>query len=468
MHKHPPQQGVAVLRDDATGTCTADPGEVGELAAAYTETLLGQPPTIQQPTGKPWQADSLWAPLTASWTPEAAEAATALATAADVASLIMQAGANSAPGLDGVQYNALKLLLRVDSPDPAPSSSGAGPGVLLTLLTNLTNTILRSDTLPDELGKSEMLYFRKKGDPTCLKNYRGIALQSVAYKLAAAFTAKQVLGACDQLGLLVREQVAARKGGRAGDHVAAMTTIIADATRAGKELHIVTCDIQKAFDEVPREALSEALRRHGFPDETVRRAQMLQSCTGTTVRTQYGRSSRAVRTRKGCKQGCPLSPVTYCLFMNMLVMNMKADVACKPYTPAPQAGVSGASGRHAGVLCQAYMDDLATFAEDAASAQAQLSLASGFLAAYGMAFNRLKCCHTVVNPAVGSEGRSQVSAGPDHAQGGLSSGSLGERARCSPVECGKVGRLAVARPRVQSIPAAGDRSAHCKGLIPVE
>jgi hypothetical protein len=76
-----------------------------------------------------------------------------------------------------------------------------------------------------------MLYFHKKGDPTSLQNYRGIALQSVLYKLAAAFTAKQILGACDTLGLLCREQAAARKHGRAGDHVAAMTIAMADAAR---------------------------------------------------------------------------------------------------------------------------------------------------------------------------------------------------------------------------------------------
>jgi hypothetical protein len=201
------------------------------------------------------------------------------------------------------------------------------------MLTNLTNTILRADTLHPELGTSEIVYFHKKGDPTTLTNYRGIALQSVLYKIAAAFTAKQVLAACDSLGLMCSEQVAARKHGRAGDHVATMTADVADAVRSSRELHIVTCDIQKAFDEVPRAALAEALARHCFPQEVVCRASMLQTCAGATVRTHYGRADQGIITRKGCKQGCPLSPVTYCLFMNMLVMSMKADPDCRAYTP---------------------------------------------------------------------------------------------------------------------------------------
>jgi len=100
-----------------------------------------------------------------------------------------------------------------------------------------------------------MLYFHKKGDPSSLSNYRGLALQSVLYKIAAAFTAKQLLDSCEHLGLLCRSQVAARKHCRASYHVTVMATAIADAHRTKRELHIVTCDIRKAFDDVPREAL---------------------------------------------------------------------------------------------------------------------------------------------------------------------------------------------------------------------
>jgi hypothetical protein len=164
-------------------------------------------------------------------------------------------------------------------------------------------------------------------------NYRGIALQSVLYKIAAAFTAKQVLAACDSLGLMCNEQVAVRKHGRAGDHVATMTAAMADAMHNSRELHIVTFDIQKAFDEVPHAALAEALTRHCF-SQVVCMASMLQTCAGATVRTHYGRADQAIITRKGCKQGCPLSPVTYCLFMNMPVMSMKADPECRAYTLA--------------------------------------------------------------------------------------------------------------------------------------
>ena len=111
---------------------------------------------------------------------------------------------------------------------------------------------------------------------------------------------------------------------------------IAEATAAGRELHIITCDIQKAFDAVPRYALWEAMELHGYPAETIRRVRMLQTCTGATVRTRYGRSEDPVTTTMGCKQGCPLSPITYCLFMNML--HRQLDKHPGGYQPTPPPG----------------------------------------------------------------------------------------------------------------------------------
>ena len=88
---------------------------------------------------------------------------------------------------------------------------------LLVFLTNLVNAILIASQLPDKLSAAELVYFYKmKGDPLELCNYRGIALQSVLYKIAAAHTASRLQTASDSLGLLHPAQGACRKGSHAG------------------------------------------------------------------------------------------------------------------------------------------------------------------------------------------------------------------------------------------------------------
>ena len=401
MYKRMYQPGLAAIRHPTTDALATSPADLQEAAALHTEQLLGTAPPAP-PTNQPWQAAHLWTTAQQGWTAQHAAAATRLATPADILSLINAAKASSAPGLDGIQYAALKLLLKADDqarelqqapPPNAPPGTGAP---LLHLLTNLTNAVLCAPALPAELGRSEMVYFFKSGDPTRLGNYRGIALQSVLYKLAAAFVARQTLKAAELLSLISPAQVAARKHGRAADHVATMVNALAHAHRSGQELHVITSDIQKAFDEVPREALWEALRLHGYPPELIRRARLLQTCTGVTVRTQYGRSSTPVLTKKGCKQGCPLSPVTYCLFMNMFLKALDADPSCAAYAPT-DAGAPSPSPAQPGLSCQAYMDDLALFSPTQRHAQGQLDCLVNFLAAYGMALNTAKCRHTAVN-----------------------------------------------------------------------
>jgi hypothetical protein len=408
MEKRQHQQGLSALRHPTTDRLAAAPEDVEAAAVLHTRQLLGTPPQ-PPPTDKPWQEQRLWTAAQQSWTVAHTAAATRLATPEDILSLVNSANSGSAPGLDGIQYSALKLLLKADTraqeewetAQQAPGAQGGPPagrgGPLIHLLTNMTNAILSSDTLPAQLGTSEMVYFYKKGDPTRLGNYRGIALQSVLYKLAAAFTARQTLKAAELLGLLSPAQVAARTHGRAADHVVTMVNALADALRESQELHVITSDIQKAFDEVPREALWEALDRHGYPSELTRRVRLLQTCTGVTVRTQYGRSSAPVTTTKGCKQGCPLSPVTYCLFMNMFLKGLAADPRCAPYQPLRSTGGATPPPAETGLLCQAYMDDLAMFSPTAAQAQCQLDALDTFLAAYGMRLNAAKCRHTAVN-----------------------------------------------------------------------
>jgi hypothetical protein len=96
--------------------------------------------------------------------------------------------------------------------------------------------------------------------------------------------------------------------------------------------------------------------------------------------------------------------------MNMLVMSMKAEPACVPYTPGPATDMSQAG---LSLQRQAYMDDLALVARDSKAAQVQLTLANTFLTSYGMAFNRLKCHHTSINAA---DTRAQLNLGASGGQ----------------------------------------------------
>jgi len=108
---------------------------------------------VLPPTGKARQDSSEWTDLTKRWwTDEETSNVQALTTPNDIVRLIVAGKARSAPGLDGVQYLALKLLLQADNIENHISE-------LHTLLTNILNTTLKETSLPTQLGTSEIVYF---------------------------------------------------------------------------------------------------------------------------------------------------------------------------------------------------------------------------------------------------------------------------------------------------------------------
>jgi hypothetical protein len=100
--------------------------------------------------------------------------------------------------------------------------------------------------------------------------------------------------------------------GKSAIQAASLISIITYAKRTNSELHIIFCDIAKAFDKVPQAALSKALRLHGFPEELILRVEALQACEEAATRTPYGHSQHTCPITMGCKQGCPMSPIGFC------------------------------------------------------------------------------------------------------------------------------------------------------------
>lgn len=86
--------------------------------------------------------------------------------------------------------------------------------------------------------------------------------------------------------------------------------------------------------------------------------------------------------------------------MNMFLTGLAADQQSGPYRPASSAQDAARQPAGAGLLCQAYMDDLAMFSQTAAQAQSQLNALDLFLEAYGMSLNASKCRHRGGQPHV--------------------------------------------------------------------
>ena len=97
-----------------------------------------------------------------------------------------------------------------------------------------------------------------------------------------------------------------------------MRTILEKSLGAGKTSHkdlsLLFVDLAKAFDKVPHDLLWEKLSRMGFHPSFLKVLKYLYKDTYVKVMVN-GWASEKVFTRSGVKQGCPLSPLLWALFI---------------------------------------------------------------------------------------------------------------------------------------------------------
>ena len=84
------------------------------------------------------------------------------------------------------------------------------------------------------------------------------------------------------------------------------------------EAYVCFVDFEKAYDRVAHEAMLYKLRRYGICGKTYKFIEKLYANSKMCVRV--GRSlSRVVCLKRGLRQGCPLSPILFLIFINDIV-----------------------------------------------------------------------------------------------------------------------------------------------------
>ena len=90
-------------------------------------------------------------------------------------------------------------------------------------------------------------------------------------------------------------------------------------------LYMLFLDWQKAFDKLSTTALLSALSRLGIPTSLLQVIEDIYTDTMFNVRDN-GFSSSTLRQSSGIRQGCPLSPYLFVIFMTILFHDAEQEV----------------------------------------------------------------------------------------------------------------------------------------------
>ena len=86
----------------------------------------------------------------------------------------------------------------------------------------------------------------------------------------------------------------------------------------------VFVDLEKAYDKVCREELWEALRRYGVSGGLLRVIKSMYQASEACVRVD-GEMSEWFEVKQGVRQGCPLSPWLFNIFLDMVVREARTN-----------------------------------------------------------------------------------------------------------------------------------------------
>ncbi len=283
-------------------------------------------------------------------------------TQEEVNKAIRSMGLHKAAGTDGLEPEVWKY---------------ANPEVQNSLL-DLFNKIWKEGEMPVEWNEAIVVPIYKTGEKKVPKNYRGISLLCTAYKIMANVINARLTNWAETKRKLPENQMGFRKGRGTRDAVYVLHTLVEKqlAKKRGK-LYAFYIDLKAAFDMIDREKLGKKLWEMGVRGKMYRMLKGIYQKTENRVRTEEG-LTRKFDTGKGVRQGCPLSPLLFNLYI--------ADL--EEWLKGRQEGGVVIKGIKVWLL--AYADDMVLVAEDPKQMQGMLKGLSSYLKRKGLELNYAK------------------------------------------------------------------------------
>jgi hypothetical protein len=194
-----------------------------------------------------------------------------------------------------------------------------GGAALIDTLHALFQAVWASGSIPSCMNSSSMSLLHKKGNTSLVKNYRPITLMSCLLKIYEKVLEVRLTAHLRKTGVLSHLQNACKPNKGAIDAMEKIKNMQAD----NPKYMMVSVDLSKAFDRVPRYLLFNKLAATGV-DGRLHRA-IRATYEEQQVHISIGNSkSKNFQLSAGVKQGSVLSPSLFVIYVNDLLRELDA------------------------------------------------------------------------------------------------------------------------------------------------
>ena len=257
------------------------------------------------------------------------------------------------PGLDGIPLEVYKIF----SDD------------LKHLFLETTQEIKYNGNLTQTQKQASILTLPKKGDLTRLKNWRPLSILNTDYKIITKMLANRLSKVLPHI--INEDQTCSIKGRVIQENLSIIRDIIDYSNNTTEQIALVSLDQMKAFDKVDWGFLKKIMKKFNFGTGFIQWVEIIQTEITSTVKVN-GELSEHFSIKQGVRQGCPLSPLLYLLYAEILAISIRKN-----------EGIEGVEIGETKFKVSQYADDTTLFLKGDESFQrldetlAQFHLASG-------------------------------------------------------------------------------------------
>lgn len=250
-------------------------------------------------------------------------------------------------------------------------------------LVAIMNACVRVGALPEVWAVSALVPVPKPGAAHHTpEGHRGIAVGTLLAKLYAGMLNDRITAYTEAAGIRATGQAGFRRGYGCSDQTLALRAIIERQRARGRRLYACFVDFKQAFDRVPRDLLWFKLERAGIDGWALQAVQALYATVPFSVKTPAG-FTPCFPSLMGVKQGCPLSPTLFGMYLDDFESGLLAKVGAEAAgLPTWENGVT--------VPPMFYADDQALLSILTAGLQRQIEYLAEYCDTWGLTVNTVK------------------------------------------------------------------------------